>query len=465
MKEKKIIKATIWYTVSSYMSRGIGFITIPLFARLLTKTEYGLVDNFFAVLSILSIIGTLGLSSSLISARFDFEYEIYNYIKTNIIFGLCISITMFAGYMVFNKYFFSLTSLNCLFFSLMFISIAVSPAYEMYIMMKQFQYDYKTVSILNILIPLIGIGLAILFINFSSYSRLLARVLGSQAPIVISGFLSMCYLLKIGGKISLKYIKYSIPICIPYTIHNLSGAVLNFSDRIMITKICGAENNSDYSMAYSISQIVFVMWSAMNAAFFPWLSEKLNENNYREIKSYSNKYLAFFVIFVSGILLIVPEILSIIGGEKYKNSIKAIPPLIVSYVFLFLYSFYVNIEQYKKNTISMALATFISAVLNVLLNLYFIPQYGYYVAAYTTMFSYLLMLVLHFNIIRKMKLDICYNNKYIMVVAAFFLVSALFMDWIYTVKIFKLILWILYVFIFIVYVSKNYTELKKIFKI
>ena len=34
------IKAGAWYTVSSFLIRGIGFITTPVFARLLTKAEF-----------------------------------------------------------------------------------------------------------------------------------------------------------------------------------------------------------------------------------------------------------------------------------------------------------------------------------------------------------------------------------------------------------------------------------------
>ena len=63
---------------------------------------------------------------------------------------------------------------------------------------------------------------------------------------------------------------------------------------------------------------------------------------------------------------------------------------------------FVNIEQYKKKTIGMALASVSAAVLNCVLNAIFIPMHGYIAAAYTTLAGYLFLLLMHMYLVKRL---------------------------------------------------------------
>ena len=69
----KALKAGAWYTVSNFLMRSIGIITTPIFARILTKGEFGNYNNFTAVLSVLTIVITLNLDSTFIRGRYEYE--------------------------------------------------------------------------------------------------------------------------------------------------------------------------------------------------------------------------------------------------------------------------------------------------------------------------------------------------------------------------------------------------------
>ena len=73
MNEGKAVKSGIWFTASNFLVKGIGFITMPFFSRLLTKAEFGDFNNFTTWLNILLIVTSFNLESSLIRVRFDFE--------------------------------------------------------------------------------------------------------------------------------------------------------------------------------------------------------------------------------------------------------------------------------------------------------------------------------------------------------------------------------------------------------
>ena len=72
----KVIKAGTWYTISNFLIKGISFVTLPIFARLLTKDELGQFSNITAWFNILAIITTFELYSSVSIARFDFKNEL-----------------------------------------------------------------------------------------------------------------------------------------------------------------------------------------------------------------------------------------------------------------------------------------------------------------------------------------------------------------------------------------------------
>lgn len=72
----KALKSGLWYTVSNFIVKSIGFITTPIFARMLSHEEYGFFNDYLSWVSIFSIIMTMFLESTFISARFDYESDL-----------------------------------------------------------------------------------------------------------------------------------------------------------------------------------------------------------------------------------------------------------------------------------------------------------------------------------------------------------------------------------------------------
>ena len=58
-------------------------------------------------------------------------------------------------------------------------------------------------------------------------------------------------------------------------------------------------------------------------------------------------------------------------------------------------------EYFYKKTKFIALGSMLAAALNVVLNYLFIPRYGYIVAAYTTLVTYVLYFVFHYLLAKK----------------------------------------------------------------
>lgn len=209
------------------------------------------------------------------------------------------------------------------------------------------------------------------------------------------------------------YWKYTLRICLPYVPHLLSMIVLNSTDRIMITKICGATDTALYSLAYTCGSIITILLNSINTAFSPWLAERLHENDTKSVRSFSTYYIASFVCIALGVMLVAPEVLYILGGKEYLAAIYVMPPVAMGCICQFLYTMMVNIEQIKGKTVGMAFASVSAALLNYVLNLLLIPKYGYIAAAYTTLAGFLLLLGLHMWLVRRMGMSHTYNYRFI----------------------------------------------------
>ena len=78
--DKKAIKSGVWYTISNFIVKSIGFITTPIFTRLMTQTEFGNYSKYLSWQSIAVIIMTLNLEATLVSAKYDYKNKFDQYI-------------------------------------------------------------------------------------------------------------------------------------------------------------------------------------------------------------------------------------------------------------------------------------------------------------------------------------------------------------------------------------------------
>ena len=408
----KALKSGIWYIAANFLTAASAFLTTPIFTRLLTQEEYGIYNNFTSWQSILAILCTFNVGASLISARYDYEDNLDQYIFS----ALCMStasvliwtviLNLFPGW---SQSFFSL---SMTYLNLMMAHILFMRVFEMFQTQQRFFFKYKLPVILSILSTLLSLGLSLVLV-MTMEDKLSGRIIGSVLPnIVIGAFVFFVFWAK-GKRICFGYWKYTLKICLPYIPHLLSMTVLNSTDRIMITKICGAADNALYSLAYTCGSIITILINSINTAFSPWLAERIHENDTKSVRSFSKYYITSFVCIAIGVMLVAPEVLYILGGKSYLAAIYVMPPVAMGCICQFLYTMMVNIEQIKGKTVGMAFASAAAAVLNYVLNLLLIPKFGYIAAAYTTLAGYLLLLGLHMWLVRRMGMSHVYSYRFV----------------------------------------------------
>jgi O-antigen/teichoic acid export membrane protein len=399
----KIIKNGIYYVIGGILIQGINFFSLPIFTRILTPADFGVVSVYTAWMNIMSIFICFQIYGSLGNARISYSpKEFKNYKENMIVLSTVIFFVWIFIFILFNSVFVKLLNLDfqiliCLLIHSFFFSIINFKVTDL--LFEERPKKRLFLSFLNITIM---VFLSIIFVIFVlTDKKYMGRILGGTiSSSVIGIFIYFSYINFKKIKLDFKYWKFGLKITIPLIFHTLSHIILGNSNKIMLEKFKGFEITGIYTFVMTLGMIINVLWSAFNNAWVPWFYENSKEGNHELIKDYAIKYLRFFTYICVGFLMLVPEVAILMGTKNYSSGINLLPYITMGYYFIFCYSFSVNYELFCQKTVFMAIGTIVAALFNILINFILIPKYGSLGASLGTAVSYLCLFIFHETIMR-----------------------------------------------------------------
>lgn len=379
-------------------NKAIAFITVPVFTRILSTEEYGIVSTYSSYVSLLSVIVGLSLGNSIRNAFVDYKEDLKGYLSSvftlsflNFMIVLFVSIGINLGI--------SFISMPLLIMCLIesFSSFIINSIIIKYMMEEE---SFKR-TILLVTPNLCAAILSIIFIlNMNTYKEY-GRIIPMFLVTTLFG-LTILFVSIIQGRtfIKLEYWRYALNISIPLIFHGLSVNILSTSDRMILTAVNSASETGIYSVVYNFGMIATVITSSIESVWIPFFTRKMISNSKQSINTSAKLYIELCTIVFCGILVIGPEILIIFASEKYYSGIRVIAPIVLASYFQYMYSLAVDTEYYYKRTRIIATNTLIAALINLLLNIIFIPLGGALAAAFTTVIAYFVSFLLHYRYCR-----------------------------------------------------------------
>lgn len=403
MSEHKEIKAGAGYTIGNILIKGISFISLPIFSRLLTTSDFGLYSTYGAYEAVLTIILGLGMYASIRTAYYDYRGKQNTFVSTQTLIVTALTLLIVVLYSFFQDSINGLTGFSS---AITFFMIGQSYGAAMLNIVNAklaLSYRYKSYlgyaafnTILNVLISII------LIYTVLGDDRLLARVAGTSMPLLIIGVVLFVKFERIEEqRFNQGMARYALIYGLPLIGHYLSQQIQSQSDRIMITYLVGASDTGIYSFVYIIANIFQILFYSLDNVWGVWMLSKMQSGEYRSIKERANQYMFLVTIIACGMMVVSREMIMIVGPAKYLIGANLFMPIIVGMYFLFLYTIPVGIEYYYKETKYVGAGTILAALFNVVTNYISIKAYGYVAAAYTTLFSYVLMFTFHWFIAKK----------------------------------------------------------------
>ena len=417
------LKAGAWYLVSQFIIRGLTFLTTPIFTRLLTTDEYGIVRVYESWMDMLLPVFGLCIYQNMSRAKLDYEGEYYEYHSSvqTLILLFC---AFLAGLLlIFRRTAESLLSMNTLMLVIMLCFLPMNSSTATYQNREKQLLHYRSNVLVMALVAvpatLISIAAVWYFKTHSPETNLAdVRIWSFYIPqIVVGAAISVIVFVRGRFTVKLSHWGYALKYSLPLIPHLLSMYVLSQCDKLMIKRICGDTPAAIFSLAVTLQYVLYVVIDAVEGSWVPWLFEKLNERDAdtaasreRHNKTIKKPFTAM-IFGAAGISLIIqlaaPELIAVLGGPDYADARYIVAPLLLCTLFAFCSRLYVSIEKYRKKTLLTAVCTMAVAAINVPLNYVFIKKYGYIAAAYTTAFCYMLLLLMHAAVARLLLKEDC----------------------------------------------------------
>lgn len=399
-KEKnQVLKSGIWYTISSISIRAVAIITTPIYTSMLTTADYGRANTFNTWIDLFNVITCLCVVYSIGRAKIDFKDKFDEYmsslqgLSSSFAFGVLILAILFREKLsAFIQYEVPLVIV-------LFAYLCISPSVEYMLQKTRYEYKYKSNIIISIITCvgtiLLSVGLMLLFND----KRYIGKILGTILPTFIMGLVFYVRTLVKGKKFYDKtYWSYALKIGLPMIPHAFALMVLAQIDRVMIKNIVGDSQVGLYTFGYSFATLLSIFTNAIGQAYLPWFNDQLHIEKREAIKNLQKKLVLLGCFLTFGFLMLAPEALMVLSpsSKAYWTAKYVVPPIALGTLAQYFYTNYVNVELFYKKTPIIAVSSCMAAVINYGLNYLMIPRFGYIAAAYTTLASYVILMIFHY---------------------------------------------------------------------
>ena len=414
----KVLKTGSLSLLGTVLVKAVNLISIPVFSRLLTTSEYGQVDVFMTYVNIFMIILGLDFVGAVGKGRLDHEEDADEYITSSLLFTTIFSV----GVVLIINLVFPLiqvalgmdrltTNIMLLYSYALFIISYRSAEYNFY-------YEYKKNMAMSLSVALGNFALSVVLIEtIFRTSKFWGRIIGAMMPTLLIGIFVYFRLARRGHWTMKKdHVRYALEFGVPLIPHNLSHMVLSSADKVMINSMISASASGIYSLVYTLGMMIQVMMEAMNNVFGPWLFRQLKKGANETIRYVQKYYLLMYCVVTIGVLAISPEIIKAVGAKDYWEGIPMVMWVVYATFINFAYTLYVNVEFFYKKTILISVGTIMAAIVNVFLNILFLKRFGYQFGAVSTLLSYLALLFFHMIIVNSVLKKNVTDNAFVIAI-------------------------------------------------
>lgn len=462
LDSKQTIRTAILNTGANVLSLIVGMVMIPIITRVLSTTEMGVVSTFLSTRNTFVILATLASYSYVHKAMLEFHEEKKNYMGSIALFCFLVIAISYAICLPFRSQLMELFSLDDFLYNWLFIS---SLAFALYSLGDYYCIFHNKSVVVFLIVLLAGPVAQLLSLDFSLLlpgKRYIGRVLGLDFAYCLVAVCVIVWLL-FSKKIKLqwKYVKHTLSFTVPIIPHLLSQMILTQCDLIMISYFAGEDKSGIYGMGHTIGFLAFTVMSQIMAAWSPWVYRRLEEHDYKSIHDNGKIIMLLGTYLTIGLLTVATELIRIFLTDDYLPCIYIVPLLVLAMYFQFIYLFFYDLEYYHKKSKWIATASVIAAIMNAGLNILLIPRIGYMAACYTTVASYLVLLLLNYLFCRKLDVEKIYNLK-----IAFGLIVAviLYMLFVFATIDYILLRYLLLVVITILLLKLEWKDIKTLLK-
>jgi O-antigen/teichoic acid export membrane protein len=401
------LKSLSIYTSTSILNSAIPFLLLPILTNYLTVEEYGLL----AIMQIF-IIFTIPFISINIQSTLQLEYHDLDadkfalWVSSVLIIPLITVLIVLLFFMLFESLIYSFINTSLLWILLIpliaFMQVVPQTILSIYkISERPIDYAKYQLSLTGINL-LLTVGLVVL-LNLNWEGRILAIFI----TYLLFTFIGIYLLIKmklIVLRIEKRYVQKALQLGTPLILHVVSATLFMMSDRLFISYYLGNEALGIYAVGAQVAMMALIIQQSFNQAWVPYLFKNLKiGSRENEIKIIKISYISmlFFLLLPFIIELINPLFFHFFINEKFIDAMSYVFWIALGYSLLGMYKVVTNYIFYKKRVKLLSMMTFLSLLINLILNYFLIQKYGAIGVAYGTSITVAIFFIIAFILANK----------------------------------------------------------------
>jgi O-antigen/teichoic acid export membrane protein len=405
---RHVARLAIIYSIGEIFLKGVNYLLLPLYLRYLPPQEYGII----AIMEVLRTFLGLLLSFGMTGAILRFIHVVDEKEQRSFFGSMWLFLILTAGSVTLLLLIFGSSLLSQLIPNVPFdpyiqktiiaaflsSSFAIFPA-TLFRARDQANYHVAFGAFSALAIAAATI-LHVVILRQEAAGWVQAQLEGAIAIAMVS----MLILLKEAKpSFSWRQLRPALVYGLPLLPHFISHWVLSVSDRMILERYIGLTQLGLYTLAYQFGQGYHILITGIHNAFIPLFGRASKEKAERIIlPDMITYYLLAAILFALIVALIGGEVIFLIYPSNYKGAIPLVTWIVLGYFFFAVYNIPMSfLVMTAGETKTIPIATFSAAVVNLGLNLLFIPVFGSMAAAVNTAIGYGVLALSMFTIARR----------------------------------------------------------------
>jgi O-antigen/teichoic acid export membrane protein len=400
---RAFFKDSVIYGISLVLTQGISVIIVPIYTRILSPEEYGVIDIILITTALVNLIVVFEITQGFARYYADAESETEkrSYASTTLWFSV-------GGYSLFVLLAFVFSKpltvllLNDLKWESVFqtavISISLFGLFQ--ILQNQLRWQLKPLLFaISSLVYVFATTSLTLLLLFKFRAGVVAVFYGQIIGSILAGSISWIfakdyYRLLFSWDRCRNMLLFSLPL-VPSSI---SVFISNYADRIALKSLMSMNEVGIYGVGFRFATVTNLLMVGIQGALTPLIYQNYRKSSTPdEIAKIFSYFLVGTIPLYLGISLFSKEVIWLLTTPQYYSAWSVIPFLAFSCLATRAYIFMPGLSIEKK-TFTIAFINVTGAILNIILNFTLIPYLGLTGAALATAISSL-QIILSYTIL------------------------------------------------------------------
>lgn len=400
-----LAKQTLAYGLSGFLGPLVGLVTLPIFARVFTRGEYGVFEIGTTLSSAALAVADAGFTAAAMRSYYDYRQEddterrsvLFTAFVSTMAVAIGLTALLLALRTDLSKWLFG-TADEIAIVTIIAATIPVANAYRFIVEVLRLRLQanrYLVVTVIGTIATSALSVVVVLTTDLRVKGVFLASLVGT---LIAVGYGSVVVRKAVSGSFSRFEGRRMLLYGLPLVPASLSLWALALIDRVILARLRNVADVGEYAIANRLASLLVIGMTAFLLALSPFLYSIYSEDPDKEraARARTLTYLTFILCFSGlALTLFAREVIDILA-PKFHDAYKAVGPLALGTAVYGLSGVLGQGISLSRRTVHFATLTLLAAAVNIGLNFALIPPLGFVGAGIATAIGYAVLAVAYY---------------------------------------------------------------------